>query len=189
MTDTTITEPRPTAAPDPGPPRASKSSPRRRLVLAAGAVVLATGIAAGGYALGSIQEHQSRQRIVADRGVGVMPFDQAKTSHTFTTTPSGGIETVVANNPGDTAQIELVRGHLRQVTAAFSAGDFSDPAATHGIDMPGLATLSAGASRLRIVYDDVPSGGHITYGSSDPALVVALHDWFAAQNNDHNMSH
>jgi hypothetical protein len=89
----------------------------------------------------------------------------------------------------DTAQIELVRGHLRQVTAAFSAGDFSVPAAIHGIDMPGLAALSVGASRLRIVYDDVPSGGHITYGSSDPALVVALHDWFAAQNNDHNMGH
>lgn len=158
-------------------------------MLATGAVVLAASIAAGGYALGSTHEYQSRQQIVADRGVGVMPFDQAKTSHTFTTTPSGGVETVVANDPGDTAQIELVRGHLRQVAAAFTAGDFSDPAAIHGTDMPGLAALAAGASRLRIVYNDIPSGGRVTYDSTDRALVTALHDWFAAQGNDHNMSH
>ncbi len=148
------------------------------------------GIAVGGYALGSTNQAPSRQQFVSDRGADVMPFDQGAATHTDTANDNanGGAETVRANNPGDTAQIELVRGHLRQIAAAFAAGDFSDPPQSTRPICPALPHLSASASKLSIVYGDVYAGGRITYSSVDPTLVAALHDWFAAQASDHRMS-
>jgi len=185
MTDTLTTTPifpTPPAAPSLRRPH------RRGLMIAAGCLVLTAGIAVGGLAVSSMQQASSRQQIVGDRGTDVMPFDQTATTHSFTDTTDGGYETVRANDPGDIAQIELVRGHLRQIASAFAAGDFSDPAAIHGADMSGLAALSAGAGELSIIYADVSAGGRITFSSTDPALVGAVHEWFAAQTSDHHMS-
>jgi hypothetical protein len=78
-----------------------------------------------------------------------------------------------------------VRSHLRKEALAFARGDFADPAAIHGVDMPGLHALHAGAARIVVRYADVPQGARITYATRDPALVAALHAWFKAQVNDH----
>ena len=59
------------------------------------------------------------------------------------------------------------------------------PAAIHGADMSGLAALSAGASAIRFDYVPLPTGGQITYTTSDQALITALHAWFGAQVTDH----
>ncbi len=53
------------------------------------------------------------------------------------------------------------------------------------MEMPGLAELEAGASRIEIVYDKVLPGGQIRYCTDDPALIAALHAWFDAQVSDH----
>jgi hypothetical protein len=34
-------------------------------------------------------------------------------------------------------------------------------------------------------YRDLPDGAELRYTTSDPVLVVALHDWFKAQTVDH----
>jgi len=78
----------------------------------------------------------ARQASVRDHGAMVMPFDLTKTTHVFRDTGSGGIETVMAKSPSNTAQVDLARGHLRQEAQKFTAGDFSDPIATHGPNMP-----------------------------------------------------
>lgn len=126
-----------------------------------------------------------RQEEVADRGSRVMSFDLDATTHVFEERADGGVQTVVADDPEDSAEIAEIRRHLRAEVEAFARGDFRDPAEVHGGRMPGLQELEAGADRLEIAYDDVPNGGRITYVARDEELVAALHTWFEAQVSDH----
>ncbi len=123
---------------------------------------------------------------VAKRGADVMPFDLKATTHIFTKTGTGGVQSVVAKDPGDAAQVDLVRKHLKEIQEQFSKGDFSDPSHIHGQDMPGLAQLqSAKPGQVKMAYSDVPGGAQVTYETSAPELVAALHSWFDAQLSDH----
>ena len=114
-----------------------------------------------------------------------MPFDLDATTHTFTKTEAGGVQVVVADDPADLAQVRLVRAHLREEATKFRTGDYDDPARIHGMDMPGVAELSAGHERVTITYRDVENGGELRYSSEDPSLVRALHAWFDRQVQDH----
>lgn len=135
----------------------------------------------------SIAPHaQQRQAEVAARGADVMPFDVQASSHVFTKSQNGGLQQVLVRNPGDTAQLRLVRSHLREIAARFEQGDFSGPAHIHGEDMPGLAQLKqARPGEISIHYRDLPNGAQIRYATSNPALVPVLHQWFDAQLADH----
>ena len=53
------------------------------------------------------------------------------------------------------------------------------------MDMPGIAELAKGASRVEVIVADLPDGGTITYRSTEPALIDALHQWFERQTADH----
>lgn len=165
-----------------GSPRSSTA--RRTALLVAMTVVLAVLLVTLGilYGTGALQ---SRQEAVAERGAGVMPFDLEKTTHVFEATGSGGVEKVTADDPADNEQISLIREHLKEEAGKFARGDFSDPAAIHGEDMPGLKELEAGAERIDLRYAELPSGAQIEYATDDPALVSALHRWFEAQLSDH----
>lgn len=126
----------------------------------------------------------SRQEEIAGKGATVMPFDLDRTTHVFDKESWGGIQTVTADEP-DAEQVALVRAHIREETEAFRQGDFSDPAAIHGLQMPGIAELQAGAGQIEIRYADVPEGARIGYRTDNSALVRALHLWFDAQVSDH----
>lgn len=126
-----------------------------------------------------------RQAEVADRGAGVMPFDLDATTHRFDPTDTGLVQTVVADDPADATQVELIRGHIAEEADRFRQGDFGDPAAIHGDDMPGLAELEAGADAVAITLDDLPDGARLRFTTDDPALVDALHRWAEAQTMDH----
>ena len=90
-----------------------------------------------------------------------MPFDLDKTHHTFEQDDKGGVESVRALDPKDSAQIRLIRSHLQLEATKFAAGDFSDPTAIHGTAVAGVAALSAGAKadRLTIEYAELPGRG------------------------------
>ena len=148
--------------------------------LAALAILALVG---GGYLLGTWGKER-RQEEVAERGMQVMPFDLERTTHTFTDLPDGGREVVISDD-GDPEQIALIRSHLEKEARKFASGDFSDPARIHGEEMPGLAELEAGAGRIEFRYEELPNGAAINYRTRDPALVAALHEWFAAQRGDH----
>jgi len=81
----------------------------------------------------------------------VMHFDMNRTMHIFKPTVDGGVQTVMVHD-GDPQQVALVRSHLRKEATAFAHGDFSDPAKIHGMAMPGLAQLRAGANRIAVGY-------------------------------------
>jgi hypothetical protein len=127
----------------------------------------------------------ARQAEVAERGAGVMPFDLDATTHLFTKTDDGGVQVVVADDPEDTDQIDLIRGHLAEERDAFAQGDFDDPAAIHGHDMEGVAELRAGHDDITVAYADQPDGARLTYTTDDPDLVEAIHAWFDRQVMDH----
>jgi hypothetical protein len=144
-------------------------------------------LAAGAYALGARSggEARDRQELVAERGATVMPFDLDQTTHVFAKRPTGGVQTVSADDPGDAEEVALIRTHLRKEAAAFRRGEFADPAAIHGMEMPGLAVLRVRYGELQVEYEDAAAGGRIVYASDRPELVRALHEWFDAQLMDH----
>lgn len=145
---------------------------------------VAAVLAAAAYLVWGDDE-PSRQEAVGARGAQVMPFDLDATTHVFDAMETGGVQTVVADDPDDREQVALVRDHLREEVERFRAGDFGDPATIHGHDMPGLAVLTASADRMTVSYRWVAAGAAITYRSDDPVVVEALHEWFAAQLRDH----
>ena len=89
----------------------------------------------------------SQQAMVHNMGAQVMPFDLSQTTHIFEMTESGGVQQVIAKDPGDTAQIALIQQHIQHEATLFSAGDFSDPSSLHGDTMPGVKELSAAAAQ------------------------------------------
>jgi hypothetical protein len=90
----------------------------------------------------------------------------------------------VSVKPGLT-QIALIQAHLKQESERFCKGDFSDPAKIHGESMPWLAELKAGTSKIDVSYAALSDGAEIRYKAKDPKLVMAIHEWFAAQVSDH----
>lgn len=128
-----------------------------------------------------------RQAQVAERGQSVMPFNLDRTTHHFTKSGSGGVQTVVADDPGDSSQVGLIRQHLRQEAERFRRGDFTDPASIHGDQMPGLAVLRDSTGKATVTYATTDDGARITYTSGDTEIVAALHAWFDAQVSDHGL--
>ncbi|NEC88014.1 aspartate carbamoyltransferase [Streptomyces sp. SID12501] len=164
---------------------------RKRRLLTAGitaagvGAALGTALLIGGPWQDSDEGRTGRQEAVAERGRTVMPFDLEATTHHFTPTKAGGIQDVVADQPDDAKQIDLIRTHLQQEAKAFGKGDFGDPAQIHGDSMPGLAELEEGYKRIEVRYRERSDGASLTYTTEEPALVDALHDWFEAQLSDH----
>jgi hypothetical protein len=134
---------------------------------------------------GSDSGLEDRQAEVAERGAEVMPFDLDATTHRFEPTGTGLVQTVVADDPADGEQVALVREHLAAEADAFRRGDFGDPAAIHGEDMPGLAALEGAAGEVDVALDDLPDGARLTFTAGTPELVDALHLWAEAQVMDH----
>jgi len=128
---------------------------------------------------------QTRQEHVHHMAHSVMPFDVSKTTHIFKMTESGGVQQVVAKDPKDSEQIALIRQHLQHEAKIFRAGNYSDPAKLHGADMPGLKELQDGAGQIKVTYTDLPSGGQISFETTDLRLLTAVHRWFGAQLSEH----
>ena len=128
---------------------------------------------------------QTRQEHVHQMALSVMPFYMSKTVHIFQMTESGGVQKVIAKDPGATDQIMLIQQHLQHEAKSFQQGDYSDPAKLHGADMPGLKDLQTGASRIKVSYAALPSGAEITFETTDLHLLTALHRWFGAQLSEH----
>jgi hypothetical protein len=159
-------------------------APQRRTRVARRVVLVALALA-GILANTGVSAQPTRQEEVAKRGAQVMPFDLDQTMHVFQPLENGGRQIVTAKDPANSQQIALIQAHLQEEATKFQRGDFSDPAKIHGEDMPGLAALKAGARHIEMQYTPLPNGAQIRYATQDPALIMALHQWFAAQRSDH----
>ncbi len=133
----------------------------------------------------SIGLAQTKQEHVHHMGASVMPFDLAKTTHIFRMTVTGGVQRVIIKEPNAMDQLAMIRQHLKYEAEAFQRGEYSDPAALHGADMPGLKELQAGAKQISVSYATLPNGAMITFETSNPELLTAIHRWFGAQLSEH----
>jgi hypothetical protein len=169
------------------PDQASEAKGRRRWI-AAGAIVTILGVGGVLFALGRDQHStMTSEQAMVSHAQQMMPFDLNRTTHTFTQTTDGGVQKITVNDPADTRNLVLIRSHLRDEAEQFRAGNYSDPAKIHGMDMAGVKDLEQGAARVSVVYDEIPGGAQVSYTSTEPALVTALHAWFDRQSTDHAM--
>jgi hypothetical protein len=122
-----------------------------------------------------------KQPLGSDR----MPFDIERSTHVFRRLHDGGVQLVATDNPADVEQVHLIRSHLRRERHRFSHGNFADPTAIHGHDMPGLAALKRGYRRVKVTYRPRRAGAALRYRTKRRRMVKALHEWFAAQVHDH----
>ena len=161
---------------------------KRNLVLISisSALIAILGTLGGLSCVGWLDLPQSsRHATIHEMGSQVMPFDLGETTHVFEMTESGGIQQVVADDPGNESQIALIRQHIQHEAMLFSAGDFSDPSSLHGGEMPVVKELAEGAGAMEIEYAALPDGAQIAFTTQDLRLITAIHRWFGAQLSDH----
>ena len=149
---------------------------------AAFSAMLAAVILLFSHAGGLAETTQERVHHMAPH---VMPFAMAETVHVFRMTESGGVQKVLARDPGATDQVQLIRQHLRREAEKFRRGDYSDPAELHGAEMPGLAQLRAHPSQVTVSYAELPAGAQLTFATRDLEMLTAIHRWFGAQLSEH----
>lgn len=130
-------------------------------------------------------DRSPRQADVRAKGKDVMPFSLDKTVHSFDKTANGGVQRVRVRGEAP-EQVAMIRSHLRQIAAAFTARNFDKPAHIHGADMPGLAAMKAARpGELGVNYRELEDGAQITYAGRTSPMVAAVHAWFDAQLSDH----
>jgi hypothetical protein len=123
------------------------------------------------------------QRRGADpRAMGV---DQYTSVHRFDALSDGGrIELQRAVD--DSAGVAQIRRHLREIAAAFAAGNFETPAFVHTKAVPGTAVMAAKPSAIVYTVRDLPRGAELRITTRDPVAVSAVHEFMAFQRMDHH---
>jgi len=130
------------------------------------------------------QDHQHHAALDA-RGKQFMGFDQEATAHHFILTKDGGRIEVNAKAADDSKSAGEIRAHLRQITQAFTSGDFSVPALVHDQKVPGVAAMKAAGGALAYTFEETDRGGLIRISGSTPDAVAAAHEFLKFQIKDH----
>jgi hypothetical protein len=121
-----------------------------------------------------------------ERGRMVMGVDQYTSAHVFEDLRDGGRVVLDGEGAADTSAIATIRLHMRDIAAAFRAGDFTKPFQVHAQVVPGTTVMAA--HRAAITYDviDRPRGGEVRIRSADPVAVTAIHEFLAFQRSGHH---
>lgn len=122
------------------------------------------------------------------RGAHVMGVDQYTSAHVFEDLPDGGRVVLDRDDPADTAAIVTIRAHMRDIRAAFRAGDFTKPFAVHAQTVPGTAVMRARRAAISYEQIDRPRGGEVRIRTNDPEAVAAIHEFLAFQRREHRAS-
>jgi hypothetical protein len=120
------------------------------------------------------------------RGEHVMGVNQYRSAHVFEDLPDGGRVVLERSDASDTADIATIRAHMRDIAAAFRAGDFTKPFEVHAREVPG--TVAMASKRAVISYDatERPRGGEVRIRTGDPVAVAAIHQFLAFQRAEHH---
>jgi ubiquinone/menaquinone biosynthesis C-methylase UbiE len=130
-------------------------------------------------------EQMKRDEALKDHGKQAMGFDQETTTHHFTLEADGGAIAVEVNVPSDTAGIERIRAHLKEIAAAFKQGDFGKPFMTHSEEPPGVPALQRLRGEMTYTYADTSLGGIVRITTSDAEGLAALHTFLRYQIAEH----
>jgi hypothetical protein len=133
-------------------------------------------------------QHQADREFAAvqSRGETVMGVGQYTSAHVFEDLPDGGRIILDRDSPADTGDVSRIRRHMRDITAAFEAGDFTKPFQVHAEAVPGTAVMAARRSAIRYVEVDRPRGAEVRIRTTDPAAIAAVHEFLAFQRGAHH---
>jgi len=136
----------------------------------------------------SHEEHLAQMKKEAEmneRGARAMGFDQNAVAHHFLLAADGGAIRVDVKDKTDAANREAIRRHLRQIAAAFSAGDFAAPLLTHGEPPDGVPELQRLASAVTYTFETTPEGGRVRIRTANADAVAAIHAFLRYQIREH----
>ena len=119
------------------------------------------------------------------RGQMVMGVDQYASAHVFEDLEDGGRIVLDADSASDTAGITAIRHHMRDIAAAFRAGDFARPFAVHAQVVPGTDMMTARRTRITYEASDRPRGAEVRIRTLDATAVAAIHAFLAFQRTTH----
>jgi hypothetical protein len=123
-------------------------------------------------------------RAMQERGKQGMGVDQYTSTHHFDAQTEGGrIE--LQRDVADTAGVAAIRQHLKQLAAAFAAGNFSIPGMVHMQDVPGTKVMADKRDAITYTYADLPRGGEVRIVSKDAVAIAAIHEFLAFQQREH----
>jgi len=120
------------------------------------------------------------------RGRAVMGVDQYTSAHVFEDLPDGGRIVLDRDDGSDTAGIAAIRQHMRDIAAAFEAGDFAKPFQVHAGEVPGTSVMTARRATITYAVGDRPRGGEVRIRTTDSAAVAAIHTFLAFQRTAHH---
>jgi hypothetical protein len=106
-------------------------------------------------------------------------------AHHFLLAKDGGSIRLEVMDPGQRAARELVREHLRAITRAFAAGDFSMPMRIHDQVPPGVQVMKERRALIRYAYADTEKGGRVRISTRDAAAREAVQSFLRFQISDH----
>jgi hypothetical protein len=128
----------------------------------------------------------AHRKEVDARGDVAMGFRQALTTHHVYSTADGGVIQVTANAASDATTVEQVRGHFREIAAAFEKGDFAIPRQVHGEVPPGVPQLQAEAGKgVRFRYEEIPAGARVVITTTTPEALAAVRSFLGYQIEEH----
>lgn len=119
------------------------------------------------------------------RGAMVMGVNQYTSTHVFEDLPDGGRIVLERDNAADTTGIAAIRAHMRDIAAAFQAGDFAAPFQVHAQTVPGTAVMAARRARLTYTVRDRPRGAEVRIRTTDATAIAAVHTFLAFQRAAH----
>lgn len=121
---------------------------------------------------------------VQARGAVAMGVDQYSSTHVFEPLPDGG-RIVLQRDVVDAGGASRIRAHMREIAAAFAAGDFHLPGFVHDQEVPGTAVMAARREHIAYVVESLPRGAALHIRTSDQAALEAIHAFLAFQRHDH----
>ena len=120
------------------------------------------------------------------RGQAVMGVDQYASAHVFEDLPDGGRIVLDKTDPVDSGAVAQIRAHMRDIEAAFRAGDFTKPFQVHDQVVPGTAVMAQRKTAITYAASDRPRGGEVRIKSGDPVAVAAIHQFLEFQRGAHH---
>ena len=161
-------------------------NPRRGLSAVLLPIAIAACTRSGGDRAASTHQSDSAFAVVQARGETVMGVDQYTSTHAFEDLPDGGRIILDRDSRADSAGVTRIRRHMRDITAAFEAGDFTKPFQVHVGAVPGTSVMAARRSAISYREVDRPRGAEVRIRTTDPAAIAAVHEFLAFQRGAHH---
>ena len=130
--------------------------------------------------------HDSAFAAMQERGRRAMGVDQYTSTHHFDALPDGG-RIALERDVDDSAGVQQIRAHIREIARAFKGGDFSTPAMVHLKEVPGAKTMAERRSLITYEPRDLPRGAELYIRTSDAQARRAIHDFLAFQRSEHHV--